>query len=122
MRTCCCGGSPSPLAVNITPSSSRSWFVAAATALSFAPGSALVSEDARGALIGTVLNADQFTLFNLCVSPILALAAGVLFGITTGDSGWEKVVHSVVWTVGAFGLSMGLQFVGCNAVNARFGG
>lgn len=114
MRTCCCGGSPSPLAVNITPSSSRSWFVAAATALSFAPGA--------GALIGTVLNADQFTLFNLCVSPILALAAGVLFGITTGDSGWEKVVHSVVWTVGVFGLSMGLQFVGCNAVNARFGG
>ncbi len=73
-----------------------------------------------GALLGTMLNAEQFTVANLVLSPALALTAGVLLGIRTGDSAGVKVLHSLLWAIGAVGVSLGLQFMGCNAVNYRF--
>lgn len=73
-----------------------------------------------GALFGTMSNAEQFTVANLVLSPALALVSGILLGIRTGDSMGEKALHSLLWAVGAFGVSLGLQFMGCNAVNYRF--
>lgn len=73
-----------------------------------------------GALLGTMSNAEQFTVANLVLSPALALVSGILLGCRTGDSPGAKALHSLLWAVGAFGVSLGLQFMGCNAVNYRF--
>lgn len=73
-----------------------------------------------GALLGTMLNAEQFTVANLVLSPALSLTAGILLGMRTGDSAGAKVLHSLLWALGAMGVSLGLQFMGCNAVNYRF--
>ena len=94
------------------PSRSGSGLVVVALLLILAPG--------LGALLGTMLNAEQFTVANLVLSPALALTAGVLLGIRTGDSAGAKVLHSLLWAIGALGVSLGLQFMGCNAVNYRF--
>ena len=94
------------------PSRSGSGLVVVALLLILAPG--------LGALLGTMLNAEQFTVANLVLSPALALTAGVLLGIRTGDSAGAKVLHSLLWAIGALGVSLGLQFMGCNVVNYRF--
>lgn len=86
--------------------------VVIALLLIFAPG--------VGALFGTMLNAESFTVANLVLSPALALASGILLGLRTGDSAGAKVLHSLLWAMGALGVSLGLQFMGCNVVNYRF--
>lgn len=98
----------------MSPTHSRSGtrLVVIALLLIFAPG--------VGALFGTMLNAESFTVANLVLSPALALAAGILLGLRTGDSAGAKVLHSLLWALGALGVSLGLQFMGCNAVNYRF--
>ena len=98
--------------MNSTPSRSGTGLVIIALLLILAPG--------LGALLGTMLNAEQFTVANLVLSPALALAAGILLGLRTGDSAVAKALHSLLWAMGALGVSLGLQFMGCNAVNYRF--
>ncbi len=95
-----------------TPPNRGSGLVVIALLLILAPG--------VGALVGTMLNSEQVTVANLVLSPALALAAGILLGIRTGDSVGAKVLHSLLWALGAMGVSLGLQFMGCNAVNYRF--
>ena len=73
-----------------------------------------------GSLLGTMLSAESFTVANLVLSPALSLAAGILLGLRTGDSAGAKALHSLLWAMGAMGVSLGLQFMGCNAVNYRF--
>jgi hypothetical protein len=51
---------------------------------------------------------------------VLALAAGILLGIRTGDSAGAKALHSLLWAMGAMAVSIGFQFMGCTAVNYRF--
>ncbi len=98
--------------MNSTPSRSGTGLVIIALLLILAPG--------VGALFGTMLNAESFTVVNLVLSPALALAAGILLGLRTVASAGAKVLHSLLWTMGALGVSLGLQFMGCNAVNDRF--
>jgi hypothetical protein len=98
--------------MNSTPSRSGTGLVIIALLLILAPG--------LGALLGTMLNAEQFTVANLVLSPVLALAAGILLGIRTGDSAGAKALHSLLWAMGAMAVSIGFQFMGCTAVNYRF--
>lgn len=98
--------------MDTTPSNRGTGLVAIALMLILAPG--------VGALLGTMLNAESFTAVNLMLSPALALTAGILLGLRTGDSAGAKVLHSLLWAVGALGVSLGLQFMGCNVVNYRF--
>ena len=98
--------------MNSTPSRSGTGLVIIALLLILAPG--------LGALLGTMLNAESFTVANLVLSPALALAAAILLGLRTGDSAGAKARHRLLWAMGAMGVSLGLQFMGCNAVNYRF--
>jgi hypothetical protein len=95
-----------------TPSCRGTGLVVVAILFILAPG--------LGALLGTMLNAESFTVANLVLSPALALAAGILLGLRTGDSAGAKALFSLLWAMGAMGVSLGLQFMGCNAVYHRF--
>lgn len=95
-----------------TPSNRGIGPVVVAILLTLAPGA--------GALVGTMLNAESFTAANLMLSPALALAAGIFLGIRSGDSAGAKVLHSLLWAMGAMAVSIGFQFMGCTAVNYRF--
>lgn len=94
-----------------TPSRSGTGLAVIALLLILAPG--------VGALLGTMLHSEQFTVTNLVLSPAFALAAGILLGIRTGDSAGAKALHSLLWTMGALGVSIGLQSMGCRVFSQQ---
>ena len=46
--------------------------------------------------------------------PFASLAAGILLGLHTGNSGGKRVLHAIGWTLACGVLSLGLQLAGCS--------